>query len=234
METINYTPRAKEVLRLASDVARNSGSATIEPAHVAEALVELGQGVHWQVWKHLGFDIEGFQQANKKNWQTEGTQQSHSPKEIRYGKETEKLSRLAVRCAKELNHAYVGTEHQLLALLKMGGATSNLLKDMGLSFDGAQIQTLKVLDPEFYKDIKPITDLKASLSGSAVVSGSLAITTEIDGIGLQVLIDPGDASAEVIGEVFEAISALNRAVGGNGMIFVDCRDEANVYSGAGK
>jgi len=39
--------------------------------------------------------------------------------------------------------------------------------------------------------------------------------------GFRVFIDPGIAKPEEIAEVFEAISELNRAVGGHGMIFVD-------------
>jgi hypothetical protein len=50
-------------------------------------------------------------------------------------------------------------------------------------------------------------------------------------VGFRVFIDPGSATPEEITEVFEAISELNRAVGGNGMIFLDCPEESEKFTG---
>jgi hypothetical protein len=40
-------------------------------------------------------------------------------------------------------------------------------------------------------------------------------------LGFRVVVDPGSATSEEIAEVFDAISELNRADGGDGMTFSD-------------
>lgn len=42
-----------------------------------------------------------------------------------------------------------------------------------------------------------------------------------EGSGLKILLDPGDAPMSVLLEVLSAISELNRALGGDGLVFVD-------------
>jgi ATP-dependent Clp protease ATP-binding subunit ClpC len=55
---------------------------------------------------------------------------------------------LAVKEAKTMNHAYVGTEHILLGLLRNGdGVAARVLKDLGVDVEKARLKILEKLDP---------------------------------------------------------------------------------------
>jgi ATP-dependent Clp protease ATP-binding subunit ClpC len=47
-----------------------------------------------------------------------------------------------------MNHAYVGTEHILLGLLREGdGVAARVLKDLGVDIEKTRLEILKDLDP---------------------------------------------------------------------------------------
>ena len=49
-----------------------------------------------------------------------------------------------------MNHAYVGTEHILLGLLREGdGVAARVLKDLGASIEKTRLEILKELGPDF-------------------------------------------------------------------------------------
>ena len=58
------------------------------------------------------------------------------------------LLALALKEAKRLNHAYVGTEHLLLGLIKLGqGVAVNVLKRMGLDLERVRIEVEQHVGP---------------------------------------------------------------------------------------
>lgn len=227
----NFTPRAETVLTLARKAREQYGGPQISPEHIAEGLVELGQGVHFNAWQTLKFPIEEFRKAN-----IEAIKESAKrPLPLRRGKgdlspEAETLLKATSKIANGLNHHYVGTETILLALMRTNTRASQLLKRMGLTYREVEHAVLKELDPDFEGQKK--TGDKADIVRPEPGNQPTKIL-KCDEIGFQILIDPGDAATDVIVEVLDAISDLNRAVGGKGMIFRDCPDEANVYSGIG-
>ena len=55
---------------------------------------------------------------------------------------------LALKEAKRLNHAYVGTEHLLLGLIKLGQDVAvNVLERMGLDLERVRIEVEKYVSP---------------------------------------------------------------------------------------
>ena len=55
---------------------------------------------------------------------------------------------LALKEAKRLNHAYVGTEHLLLGLIKLGQDVAvNVLERMGLDLERVRIEVEKHVSP---------------------------------------------------------------------------------------
>ena len=55
---------------------------------------------------------------------------------------------LALKEAKRLNHAYVGTEHLLLGLIKLGqGVAVNVLQKMGLDLESVRMEVEKHVGP---------------------------------------------------------------------------------------
>jgi ATP-dependent Clp protease ATP-binding subunit ClpC len=59
-----------------------------------------------------------------------------------------RLLALALKEAKRLNHAYVGTEHLLLGLIELGqGVAVNVLKSMGLDLDRVRMEVEQHVGP---------------------------------------------------------------------------------------
>lgn len=228
MKMDNYTPQALRVIELARQQASKHGEIEVRPEHIAEAMVAIGEGVHFRVWESLGFDIEIFRLENI-NRILNGARKSSGliplEMDIPFDAKVKTLHNLAEKAAKRLNHTYIGPEHLLLAFLEMETASTTIMTQMGLTFAAVERAIMKELD------------FNLSMKGTIItaISGEIdcfALKSAADEVGFQILIDPGNAPAEVISEVLDAISELNRAVGGNGMIFVDCPDEEKVYSGA--
>jgi ATP-dependent Clp protease ATP-binding subunit ClpC len=60
----------------------------------------------------------------------------------------QELLALALKEAKRLNHAYVGTEHLLLGLIELGqGVAVNVLKRMGLDLERVRIEVEQHVGP---------------------------------------------------------------------------------------
>ena len=55
--------------------------------------------------------------------------------------------------ARSLNHAYVGTEHILLGLLREGeGVAARVLDNLNVDLEKTRIEIMKELDPNFEPD----------------------------------------------------------------------------------
>jgi ATP-dependent Clp protease ATP-binding subunit ClpC len=65
---------------------------------------------------------------------------------------------LALKEAKRLNHAYVGTEHLLLGLIKLGqGVAVNVLQRMGLDLERVRIEVEQHVGP--HRDAKMVGNI---------------------------------------------------------------------------
>jgi ATP-dependent Clp protease ATP-binding subunit ClpC len=227
----NFTPRAEKLLALAADAMKEYGGVKISPQHVLEGFLRLGQGVSVQVLQKAiqkcGIEIR---EENIKQLRAFEKPSKNPSREIAYTKETENILLRAPKFAKDFNHTYTGTEHILLALLETKTPVTDLLDKFGISSHEMQNEIHRELDPNFPSEE---ASSAGAVSENPKAVGLSTIASEMDELGFQVLIDPGSASPEIIAEVFEAISELNRATGGEGMIFLDCPNEANVFSAAG-
>src|SRR5215472_92385 len=68
---------------------------------------------------------------------------------------------LALKEAKRLNHAYVGTEHLLLGLIKLGqGVAVNVLQRMGLDLERVRTEVEKHVGP--HPDAKVVGNIPSS------------------------------------------------------------------------
>ncbi|WP_213357850.1 ATP-dependent Clp protease ATP-binding subunit [Chlamydiifrater phoenicopteri] len=130
--------------------------------------------------------------------------------------------KLAKKEAQRLNHNYLGTEHILLGLLKLGqGVAVNVLRNMGLDFESARQEVEKLIGygPEIqvYGDPALTGRVKKSFESAneeaAVLEHNyvgtehllLGILNQTDGVALQVLeslhIDPREIRKEILKEL---------------------------------
>ena len=162
---IPYTPRVKKVIALAQKEARRLNHTYVGTEHLLLGLLREGDGIAAKVLRALevnleqtrteilreldpNFEVERLDEqtpsSSKENVATKP--RFEMPQEAVPGETMGELSQftpraqqtlaLAAKEAVRLNHSFVGTEHVLLGLIKLGqGMAVNVLVEMGLDLD---------------------------------------------------------------------------------------------------
>src|SRR5271155_4146019 len=134
--------------------------------------------------------------------------------------------KLAKKEAQRLNHNYLGTEHVLLGLLKLGqGIAVNVLRNFNLDYDSvrAEIERLGGFGPEIqvYGDPAPTGKVKKVLEFANEEASSLnhnyvgtehlllALLRQTDGVAAQVLENLNINLKEIRKEVLKELETFN-------------------------
>ena len=130
MNINKYTIKSQEALQSAVELARKGGNQAIEPAHLLESLLSLGDSLTDFLLSKLAIQRPRLEDAVKK-------QLSSLPKvsggEPYLSQETNKILDKAEDLATEMKDAYVALEHLFLALVEVDNPMARLLKsDFGL------------------------------------------------------------------------------------------------------
>ena len=130
MNINKYTIKSQEALQSAVELARKGGNQAIEPAHLLESLLSLGDSLTDFLLSKLAIQRPRLEDAMKK-------QLSSLPKvsggEPYLSQETNKILDKAEDLATEMKDEYVALEHLFLALVEVDNPMARLLKsDFGL------------------------------------------------------------------------------------------------------
>jgi predicted dehydrogenase len=112
-----FTPRAQQVLALARREAERLNLSFVGSEHLLFGIIELGNGVAWGVLANLGLDLEKVR-AEVAKLAGPGAVPRQVPGRFPYDPRVKRVLAAASREAKNLDHAYIDTEHILLGLLK--------------------------------------------------------------------------------------------------------------------
>ena len=144
----NFTPRAQQVLALASKEAERFNHNYVGTEHMLLGLIKLGQGVAVNVLQKMGLDLERVRMEVEKH--VGSHPETKMIGNIPYTPRVKKVLALAAKEAKGLNHSYIGTEHILLGLLREGeGVAARVLKSLEVDPSRTRNEILKELDPNF-------------------------------------------------------------------------------------
>ena len=105
----DFTPRAQQVLALASKEAERFNHHYVGTEHLLLGLIKLGQGVAVNVLQKMGLDLEMVRMEVEKH--VGPHPETKMVGNIPYTPRVKKVLALAGKEAKALNHSYVGTEH---------------------------------------------------------------------------------------------------------------------------
>nr|WP_311467328.1 ATP-dependent chaperone ClpB [uncultured Porphyromonas sp.] len=130
MNINKYTIKSQEALQSAVELARKGGNQAIEPAHLLESLLSLGDSLTDFLLSKLAIQRSRLEDAVKK-------QLSSLPKvsggEPYLSQETNKILDKAEDLATEMKDEYVALEHLFLALVEVDNPMARLMKsDFGL------------------------------------------------------------------------------------------------------
>ncbi len=144
----NFTPRAQQVLQLARKEADRFNHGYVGTEHLLLGLIALGQGVAVNVLQKMGVNLETVRLEVEK---AVGVgPETKTVGNVPFTPRVKKVLALAGSEARALNHAYVGTEHILLGLLREGeGVAARVLKNLNVDLDRARIEVMKELDPNY-------------------------------------------------------------------------------------
>src|SRR5260370_1324525 len=155
-----FTDRARRVVVLAKEEARMLNHSYIGSEHILLGLIHEGEGVAAKALESLGISVEAVrQQVEEIIGQGQQAPSGHIP----FTPRAKKVLELALREALQLGHNYIGTEHILLGLIRVG--EPGVGKTAGV--EGLAQKIVKGEVPETLKDKQLYTlDLGALVAGS--------------------------------------------------------------------
>ena len=137
-----FTEHAREVMSLANQEAQQFGHEFIGTEHILWGLAKEVQGVAAAVLKHFNVDLKPLRKEVE--ILLEGRPHVEATEKLAQTEHTKNVIRYAVEEARSLHHNYVGTEHLLLGLIKLGqGVAVNVLERMGLDLDTVRVEVEK-------------------------------------------------------------------------------------------
>lgn len=126
----NFTIKSQEAIQKAQQFAQEFGHQQIENAHILKSIIDVDENVIPFLLKKLGVNLSIFSKA------LESIIQSF-PKveggELMLSRKASKTLIDAENLAKKMKDEFVSIEHLILAILKSGDTTSQLLKDNGVN-----------------------------------------------------------------------------------------------------
>lgn len=147
MSGYNFTERVRRTLALAREEANLLHHEYIGTEHVLLGILREGEGVASTVLENLDVEPDRLRETIL-NVVKSGSASAEPRADLPFTSRAKKTLELAMSEARELNHAYVGTEHLLLGLIREDkGIAAQVLKDAGITLDIARDETLRILGP---------------------------------------------------------------------------------------
>ena len=135
----NFTPRAQQIINLARREAVRFHHNYIGAEHILLGLLKLGQGFAISILEHEGVKIPEVITAVESALLPGKVSASGTESSLPYTQRVKRILELAGLEARALNHAYVGTEHILLAILRDGdGLAYSALVKAGAGYESAR------------------------------------------------------------------------------------------------
>jgi ATP-dependent Clp protease ATP-binding subunit ClpA len=138
-----FTDRARRVVELAQEEARMLNHNYIGTEHILLGLIHEGEGVAAKALESLGISLDAVrQQVEEIIGQGQQAPSGHIP----FTPRAKKVLELADRETRALGHAYVGTEHILLGLIREGdGVAAQVLVNLGADLNRVRQQVIQLL-----------------------------------------------------------------------------------------
>jgi ATP-dependent Clp protease ATP-binding subunit ClpC len=138
-----FSERARRVLTIAQEEARNLNHSYIGTEHILLGLVREEEGVAAKVLTNLGIGLGKVRSAVEF---VIGRGEKPGTGETGLTPRAKKVIELAIDEARQLGHNYIGTEHLLLGLLREGeGVASSVLDSFGITLERARAETAHIL-----------------------------------------------------------------------------------------
>ena len=145
---MNYnTERVRKVLSMARQEAIRLQHDYVGPEHILLGLIAEGEGVAARVLGNLDVELERVHRRVEES--VRKGRAAAALGELPYTSPAKKVLEFALAEARELEHAYMGTEHLLLGLLRESkGIAARVLNSLGVTIDDARAEIRRVLEAQ--------------------------------------------------------------------------------------
>ena len=159
-----FTDQARRIVVLAQEEARMLNHTYIGTEHILLALIREGTGPAAAALESLGVTEESARQRVE---EIVGRGQQDPPRgHIPFTPRAKKVLELSLRESTELGHAYIGTEHILLGLLREGeGVAAQALVKLGTDLDQVRQKVIELLHGRSGERPPPERRLSARAAG---------------------------------------------------------------------
>jgi len=138
-----FSERARRVLTIAQEEARQMNHSYIGTEHILLGLAREEEGVAAKVLNNLGVSLNKVRSAVEF---ISGRGERPSTGETGLTPRAKRVIELAIDEARQLGHNYIGTEHLLLGLLREGeGVAAGVLESLGVTLEKTRAETAQVL-----------------------------------------------------------------------------------------
>jgi ATP-dependent Clp protease ATP-binding subunit ClpC len=167
-----FTDRARRVLVLAQEEARELNHAFIGTEHILLGLIREGEGVAAKALDALGVTFEA---VREKVEEAIGANANPTPGSPPFTPRAKKVLELSLREALQLGHSYIGTEHMLLGLVREGdGVAAQVLVQLGADLGRVRQQVIQMMSGQPGKEAGAAPSSSAKSDGDAS-SGSAVL-----------------------------------------------------------
>ncbi|MEU9875334.1 Clp protease N-terminal domain-containing protein [Streptomyces phaeochromogenes] len=139
-----YTPRARNVVIVSQNEAKNAGNDLIRTEHLVLGLITEAEGLGAKAITAQGVTLDAVREAATAALPPSA---DDVPALIPFDSNAKKALELTFREALRLGHNYIGTEHILLALLEQeAGSGTGLLGGLGVDKAAAEANVAEALE----------------------------------------------------------------------------------------
>ncbi|MGH7503337.1 MAG: Clp protease N-terminal domain-containing protein [Longimicrobiales bacterium] len=143
----SFTDRTRKVLAMAREEAIRMKHDYVGTEHILLGLIREGEGVGVTALRKAGVDVGTL--AARVHHAVRHGRSIVEKAELPYTSRSKKVLEYAMNEARQLNHAYVGTEHLLLGLLREErGIAAQTLNSVGFTIELARSSVVKLLSGE--------------------------------------------------------------------------------------
>ena len=175
-----FTDRARRVIVLAQEEARQLNHNYIGTEHILLGLIHEGEGVAPQALSELGISLQSVRLQVE---QIIGQGAAAPPGHIPFTPRAKKVLELSLREALQLGHNYIGTEHILLGLVREGeGVAAQVLQKLGAGLHRVREEVIRVLSKysgESQPDVDAADRPESPLEWSAPSSRVLRLSRNV-------------------------------------------------------
>ena len=170
-----FTDRARRVIVLAQDAAREMGHQQIKPEHLLVALTE-GDGVAAKAMAQCGVDAAALRTKASALFPSRGPAKKLD--KVPFSQEAKRALEQSLRAALGLGHNYIGTEHLFLGVQREAQQRDVALDDfLGVRAADVNDQVMQMIGDRGPGDSMRSPALRSALSAAVRQGGQVPLTT---------------------------------------------------------